>query len=92
MRFEWDETKNLVNIQKHGIDFLDVPVVFENDMLIEVDKRFDYGEDRWIGIGLLSPGVVVVVWAEPQSDVIRIISTRRANRHERKKFEQYLSY
>lgn len=92
MQFEWNEAKNLANIRKHGIDFADVPLVFDNEMLIELDECFDYDEDRWIGIGFLSPGIAVVVWAEPQGDIIRIISARRANRHERKRFEQYLSY
>lgn len=55
-------------------------------------ERTDYGEDRWIGIGFLRNGVAVVVWTERQGDVIRIISARRANRYERQRFEQYLSY
>jgi Ribonuclease toxin, BrnT, of type II toxin-antitoxin system len=46
MQFEWDETKNLENIRKHRIDFTDVPGMFDNSMLIELDERFDYGEDR----------------------------------------------
>lgn len=57
-----------------------------------LDDRIDYGEDRWIGIGFLGNGVAVVVWTERQGNVIRIISARRANRYERKRFEQYLSY
>jgi uncharacterized DUF497 family protein len=92
MEFEWDEAKNLENIRKHQIDFIDVPAIFESTMLIELDDRFDYEEDRWVGIGFLRNGVAVVVWTERQGDVIRIISARRANRYERKRFEQYLSY
>lgn len=92
MQFEWDEVKNLENIRKHEIDFADVPEMFEAPMLIELDDRFDYGEDRWLGIGFLGNGVAVVVWTERQNDVIRIISARRANRYERQRLEQYLSY
>lgn len=92
MEFEWDEAKNLENIRKHEIDFADVPEMFDGPMLIELDTRFDYGEDRWFGIGFLGNGVAVVVWTERRNDVIRIISARRANRYERQKFEQYLSY
>jgi uncharacterized DUF497 family protein len=92
MQFEWDEAKNLENIRKHQIDFADIPEMFESPMLIELDDRIDYGEDRWVGIGLLRNGVAVVVWTERQSDVIRIISARKANRYERKRFEQYLTY
>jgi uncharacterized DUF497 family protein len=92
MQFEWDEAKNLENIRKHKIDFADVPMMFDREMLIEPDDRFDYGEDRWFGIGFLGLGIVVVVWAERQQNVIRIISARRANRNEQRRFEQYLSY
>ncbi|MBW4556147.1 MAG: BrnT family toxin [Trichormus sp. ATA11-4-KO1] len=92
MQFEWDEAKNQENIRKHQIDFADVAEMFESPMLIEPDNRIDYGEDRWMGIGFLRNGVAVVVWTERQSDVIRIISARRANRYERKQFEQYLTY
>lgn len=92
MKFEWDEAKNLENIRKHEIDFADVPAMFDGEMLIELDARFDYGEDRWFGIGFLGSGIAVVVWTERQNNVIRIISARRANRHEQKRFEQYLWY
>lgn len=91
MQFEWDEAKNLDNIRKHEIDFADVPEIFEGPMLIELDDRFDYGEDRWFGIGFLGNGVAVVVWPERHQDIIRIISARRANRYERQKFKTYLT-
>ncbi|MEH2259295.1 BrnT family toxin [Nostoc sp.] len=92
MQFEWDEAKNLENLRKHEIDFADVPEMFESLMLIELDARFDYGEDRWFGIGFLGNGVAVVVWTERKNNVIRIISARRANRYERQRLEKYLSY
>jgi uncharacterized protein len=92
MQFEWDESKNLENIRKHEIDFADVSAMFDSEMLIELDDRFDYGEDRWLGIGFLGLGIAVVVWTERRNNVIRIISARRANRHEQKRLEQYLSY
>ena len=91
MQFEWDEAKNLENIRKHEIDFADVSVMFDGEMLIELDDRFDYGEDRWFGIGFIGFGIAVLVWTERRENVIRIISARRANRHEQRRFEQYLS-
>ncbi len=66
--------------------------MFNNSMLIELDERFDYGEDRWIGIGFLGNGIAVVVWTERQNNIVRIISARRANRNERQRLEQYLRY
>jgi uncharacterized protein len=82
MQFEWDEAKNLENIRRHEIDFADVSEMFDSPMLIEPDVRFDYSEDRWFGIGFLGNGIAVIIWTERQGDVIRIISARRANRHE----------
>jgi uncharacterized protein len=87
MQFEWDESKNLENIRKHEIDFADVCAMFDSEMLIELDDRFDYGEDRSLGIGFLGLGIAVVVWTERRNNVIRIISARRANRHEQKRLE-----
>ncbi len=66
--------------------------MFDGEMLIERGDRFDYREDRWFGIGFLGSGIAVVVWTERQNNVIRIISARRANRHEQIRFEQYLWY
>jgi uncharacterized protein len=79
-------------LSKHEIDFADVSVMFDSEMLIELDDRFDYGEDRSLGIGFLGLGIAVIVWIERRNNVIRIISARRANRHEQKRLEQYLSY
>jgi uncharacterized DUF497 family protein len=90
MRFEWDEDKNKVNIRKHGFDFADAWAIFNAPMLVGLDDREDYGEDRWIGIGLLRTQVVVVVFVERSKDTIRIISLRKALSHERKRYEETL--
>jgi uncharacterized DUF497 family protein len=88
MEFEWDENKRLVNIRKHGIDFIDIPVVFERDTLTVEDDRFAYGEQRFVTFGLLRDMVVAVVHTE-RNNTIRIISARRATRYEeRAYFEQ----
>ncbi|WP_333441948.1 BrnT family toxin [Microcoleus sp. herbarium2] len=79
-------------MRKHQIDFADVPAMFDGEMLIDLDDRFDYREDRWFAIGFLGSGIALVVGTEGQNNVIRIISARRANRHEQKRFEQYLWY
>lgn len=59
-------------------------------MLTTPDTRFDYGEDRYVGIGLLENLVVVVIFTEPEQDVIRLISLRKAVKHERIRYEQSL--
>lgn len=90
MRFEWDEDKNQLNIQKHGLDFADAWEVFTTPMLTALDDRQDYGEDRWVGVGMLRTRVVIVVFTERGADVLRIISMRKATSRERKHYEQAL--
>lgn len=63
MKCEWSEAKNQVNIAKHGFDFADAHRIFELPLFAVLDEREDYGEDRWIGIGLLDERVIVVVYA-----------------------------
>ena len=89
MEFEWDEVKREENLSKHSLDFLDAPALFSGPMLTLLDTREDYGEDRWIGIGILGSICVVVAFTErSDGEVIRIISMRKALNHERKDFEK----
>jgi hypothetical protein len=88
MNFEWDERKNQTNILKHGFSFADAWAIFDAPMLLDIDERTDYGEERWIGIGLLQARIVVVVYTETNDDTIRIISLRKALRNERDAYEQ----
>ena len=93
MHYEWDEAKNRANIQKHGIDFADVPPVFDQPMLIDPDERKQYSENRWTGLGMLPNGnEVVVIFTEPIREITRIISARRATRNERKKYHEEIGY
>jgi hypothetical protein len=85
MKFEWDENKRLSNIEKHGIDFVDVPAMFNNDVVTVIDDRFDYGETRYQTLGLLKSRVIMVVHTESET-VIRIISARKADKHEEKTY------
>ena len=41
MSYEWDEHKRQANVKKHGIDFMDVPELFESDVVILPDERLD---------------------------------------------------
>jgi hypothetical protein len=82
MKYEWDEAKNRLNIRNHGIDFMDVPAMFQHPMVMFLDQRKNYGEDRWIGIGILKTILAVLVFTEPNNETIRIISARKAAKHE----------
>ena len=90
MNFEWDKHKNASNIAKHGFDFADARYIFDLPMAIELDRRRNYSEDRWIGIGMLCQRVVVVIYTESNETTTRIVSLRKALTHERKRYEQYL--
>jgi uncharacterized protein len=81
VRFEWDEKKRRINIRKHGIDFADVPAMFELDTVTVIDDRFEYGEIRYQTLGLLKSHVILVVHTESET-VIRIISARKATKYE----------
>lgn len=79
MHFEWDEKKRQRNLRRHGIDFADVPAVFEGPTLTYEDTRFDYGEPRFITVGLLGHIVVLVAHTEI-GNTIRILHARKANK------------
>lgn len=83
MRFEWGEKKRLSNIRKHGIDFADVPAIFEFDTVTVIDDRFEYGEIPYQTLGLLKSHVILVVHTDPEF-VIRIIAARKATKYEEK--------
>lgn len=61
MIFEWDESKNQTNIEKHGISFEEASLIFQGPILSRKDERFDYIEERVISIGELIDSIVFVV-------------------------------
>lgn len=87
MKLEWDNNKNEANIKQHGIDFQDAVLIFEHPMLVKPDTRKDYGENRSVGLGLLFEVIVVIVFTK-RGDAIRVISIRRANKNERKIYQE----
>ncbi len=81
MHYEWDEPKRRRNLRKHGIDFADAVQVFDGLTVTLEDSRFEYGETRFLTLGLLRTHVVVIVHTETE-EVIRIISVRKATKNE----------
>lgn len=92
IRFEWHEAKNRSNRKKHGIDFETAQLVFDDPYCVSFVERVNDGEERWHAIGSIENIIVIVVvhtYREEASDeVIRIISARRATRHERNLYAQ----
>ncbi len=84
--FEWDLEKNEINFKKHGLRFEDVtPVFYDENAITKEDS--DHGEQRWKTLGM-GRYLVVVVVVYTYNRKIRIISARKAEKHERKKYEK----
>ena len=92
MRFEWDELKNAQNLRKHDVRFETALLVFDDPYAISRrDISFDE-EERWITVGAIGPGSILLVvhtfYESRKEEVIRIISARAAESHERKAYEE----
>lgn len=86
--FEWDDAKAAANLAKHGVSFERAKLVFGDVAMIDAyDDRHDYGEDRFIATGDAGGAILVVVHTEREGRV-RIISARRATRHERQTYAE----
>ena len=85
MRFIWHEPKRQANLQKHGVDFADAERVFTGPTFTFEDAREDYGEQRWVTLGLLGVKVMVIVHTEAEEE-IRVISMREADKDEQQLF------
>ena len=88
MIYEWDEAKRASNIAKHGVDFEEVRSFDWDKALIQEDTRRDYGEQRWVAIGVMGWTLVVaVVVYTDRGEATRIISARLASNKERAFYE-----
>jgi uncharacterized DUF497 family protein len=99
VRYEWDERKNRENQRKHGgISFEVAALVFEDQYcLIGIDRVDETGELRWLALGAVSiePGIAAVlvvahVYRENRhgEEVVRILSARRAEKHEQQRYQK----
>ena len=68
-------------LQKRGLDFAEAERLFDGPTLTFEDERRDYGERRWVTMGLLGEKVIVIVHTETE-DEIRVISMREAEKDE----------
>ena len=85
--FEWDPAKRQANLRKHGIDFAGAVRIFEGPVLEREDRRRDYGEPRLVALGEVEEVLVAVVYTLREA-AFRIISARRAHRHEQAAYRQ----
>lgn len=92
MEFEWDETKDQANQTKHGLSFAEAQRLFESgeDYLEIFDAAHSIHEDRFIAIGPIARGIVVVVYTEREEERIPIIGARFATSRERNLYRSYM--
>lgn len=93
MRFTWDEVKNRINQRKHGVSFETAKLVFDDPLHLTRLERIENGEERWQTLGLAG-GVVLLLVAHTVTELdaddilIHILSARKADRTERRIYEQ----
>jgi uncharacterized DUF497 family protein len=90
MKFEWDEEKRLTNVVRHGVDFTDACRLFESPFVTMSDHRRDYGENRSIAFGHVDGRLIAVAFTKRQN-IVRIISARKANDREKKRFQDAIA-
>ena len=83
MQYEWDNNKAAANQRKHGVDFLDAIAALEDpNRLEDIDTQVEYGEERIHVIGMAHGSILFVVVTLRTENICRIISARKATRHE----------
>ena len=89
MKFEWDEKKRKINIQKHGIDFEEAKTVFyDEEALLIPDLKHSSSEDRFIILGISKKTNLLTVCHcyRENEEIIRIINARKATAKEKKQY------
>ena len=85
MKIEFDQAKRDETLKHRGVDMRRANEVFEGVTISFADIRFEYGEDRFITFGLLDARMVVLAWTK-RGNARRIISMRKANEREQRKY------
>lgn len=90
--FEWDEQKVEINLRKHGIRFEDAARVFDDPLAVTDQDRIENGEQRWQTVGMADGYLLLLVahtvrFEDEGIEVVRIISARRVDRAERRRYE-----
>jgi uncharacterized protein len=96
LRFEWDPAKAEANRRKHGVSFETALRVFADPFALTTAERIEDGEQRWQTLGLVGGQVILLVAHTVSEDiedgqgveVIRIISARKADRTEKRRYEE----
>jgi uncharacterized DUF497 family protein len=87
VEFEWDPIKAARNLRKHEVRFAEAVTVFEDESMLTMPDA-DADEERFVAVGMGSMGRILVVIYAPRGERIRIISARKATRHEQSQYEK----
>jgi uncharacterized DUF497 family protein len=90
LRFDWDETKDANNLRKHGVGFEAALLVFDDPLQLSAQDREVDGEERWQTIGMAGGVLLLLVahtFEDEDEEEVRIISARKANAQERRRYE-----
>ncbi len=87
MDYEWDDAKAAANLAKHGVDFVDaIGALADPNRIEDIDDSVDYGEERTRTIGMTRDNILFVVTTMRDKNLCRIISARKATRHEQNRY------
>lgn len=89
MDVTFDPAKRDATLNERGLDFSDAALVFSGRVLTVADERFDYGEPRFQTVGHLAGRMVMIVWT-PRGRARHVISMRKCNEREQKRYRQRL--
>lgn len=87
MDLDWDEDKRERTLQERGLDFADVVAARWDNALTAEDQREEYGERRFVSLVPIQDRLCVVAWCI-RGKALRVISLRKANARERRRYEQ----
>jgi uncharacterized DUF497 family protein len=84
--FEWDDNKRTEVLSQRGIDLLEAALIFEGPVLTKVDARHDYGETRYISLGMVGDECFVVVHT-PRKNLVRIITAWLGGKSDKEQYQ-----
>jgi len=92
VQVDWDQAKNLANQRKHHVSFEEASELFRSgvDYLEILDDAHSGAEDRFIALGPIRRGLILIIWTERHDETIRMISARWATKNEQRLYESYL--
>ena len=88
MDYEWDPAKAMANVKKHGVDIADAVLALSDDLAVTISDPDSEDEERFVSLGMDPNGRVLVTVFTRRRDSIRIISSRKASKGERRQYEE----